>query len=244
MAENSLILVQGLFYADPSQAKKSADRTREHRAKAVAQYGEALGIRDYEWVDGRAKTIPNRFLRLIRGTAPAVDAAEIFELDAATLHTSLAQESTRESWKKMASCTPFGFDPARSFILMGAPIQLLDGAANGQRVLWFGRGQNHLSEAEFIAHYTGRHGPLVAGYAQPIGLRRYRQVPSQQPELCDELRALGLGQADAPGVFAELVMGTPPLTLKSLRARRAANREIETDEKRHIDFGRSMLLLS
>ena len=87
------------------------------------------------------------------------------------------------------------------------------------------------------------HGPLVASYAQPLGLRRYWQVPNERDELCDCLRGLGLGQAAAPPVFAELVMGTPPINPASLRLRRIANRAIVADEKRHIDFSQSMLLL-
>jgi hypothetical protein len=84
----------------------------------------------------------------------------------------------------------------------------------------------------------------VAGNAQALGVRRYRQVASEQDTLCDSLRELGLGQANPPAVFAELVMGTPPLNIASLRARRLATREIKADEKRHIDFARSMLLLA
>jgi hypothetical protein len=38
-------------------------------------------------------------------------------------------------------------------------------------------------------------------------------------------------------------MGAPPLKPASLRIRRIANREIGKDEKRHIDFSHSMLLL-
>ena len=108
----------------------------------------------------------------------------------------------------------------------------------------FGNGLDQLSRAEFIAHYTTRHGPLVAGYAPVIGLRSYRQVPAEQEELCDALRELGLGRAPSPAVFAELTMGAPPFSLSAIRARRTATREIKVDEKRHIGFGRSMLLLT
>ena len=34
----------------------------------------------------------------------------------------------------------------------------------------------HLDEQEFVAHYTGRHGPLVAGLAPVIGPRRVKTV--------------------------------------------------------------------
>ena len=236
--KSNLILVHGLFISSNAMAP---DNTA--RAKAIAEYGDALGVCDYEWISGRGKKLANRVLRFARGTARAVDAVEIIELDEATVRASLVDESRRMRWQKMLSCAPYGLDAARSFILIGAPRQQLEGSASGQRLLWFGSGLSQLTEAEFVEHYTGHHGPLVASYAQPLGLRRYRQVPSEQAALCDSLRELGLGQAIAPPVFAELFMGTPPLNLASLRVRRSANREIEADEKRHIDFGHSMLLL-
>ena len=238
---SDLILVHGLYRLADASATRD-DHAR--RSRAFAEYGAALGVRDYDWVDGSKKAMANRLLRLARGTAPAVDAVEIVGLDAASFRASLLEDSTRAQWREMASCTPDGFDATRSFVLIGAPLQLLEGAASGQRVIWFGRGLAELSEAEFVAHYTGRHGPLVAGYAKYLGLRRYRQVPAGEAGLCEALRELGLGQANAPAVFAELVVGPPRLTLASLRARRRATREIKIDEQRHIDFQRSMLLLA
>jgi hypothetical protein len=241
--KTSLTLVHGLFVSDQADAAVAADKSPTCRATAFEDYAETLGVRNYEWVDGRGKVLANRLLRLARGTAIAVDALEIIELDEAIFRASLVEESTRERWREIASCTAYGFDVARSFTLIGAPLQLLEGPARGQRILWFGRGLGHLSKAEFVSHYTGQHGPLVAGHAEPLGLRRYRQVPGEESELVDALHELGFGQADAPAVFAELYMGAPPLNLASLRARRAATREIKIDEKRHIDFSRSMLLL-
>jgi hypothetical protein len=240
----SLILVQGLFTTAETSAAGGTGNIRARRAKAFAEYGEALGVRGYEWVDGHGKALVNRMLRMARGTARAADAVEIIELEEEAVRASLADKSARGRWQKMAACAPYDLDSARSFILMGKPRQLLEDSASGQRVLWFGRGLGHLSEAEFVAHYTGHHGPLVAGYAHAIGLRRYRQVPGEEGALCGSLRELGLGQAAAPAVFAELVMGRPPLRLASLRERRVASREIKADEKRHIDFHRSMLLLA
>ncbi len=72
------------------------------------------------------------------------------------------------------------------------------------------------------------------------------RVPTQHPRRlsADSLRELGLGQATPPAVFAELYTGRPPLDPRSLRAQRSALKEIRIDEQRHIDFGRSMLLLA
>jgi hypothetical protein len=238
LLETDLIMVHGLFTSGDGSVPDTTGRARE-----VAKYGEALGVCDYEWVSGDGKKLANRFLRAARRTAPAVDAVEIITLNETIVRASLEDESARTQWRKMLSCRPYGFDPARSFILAGKPRRLLEGPGKGQRLLWFGRGLNQLSEAEFVAHYVGHHGPLVASYAQPLGLRRYRQVPNEQVAICDSLRELGLGTATAPPVFAELVMSMPPLNLASLRIRRRANREIVVDEKRHIDFPHSMLLL-
>jgi hypothetical protein len=244
MMESNLILVHGLFGSKETMLRGGISQVCASRAEAVAERGEALGVRHYEWLEGSGKAFANRLLRLARGTARPVDALEIIELDEQAIRAALADDSARLGWQQMLGCAPYGLDPQRSFILIGKSRPLVSGPGTGQRVLWFGCGLSQLSEAEFIAHYTGHHGPLVAGNAQALGVRRYRQVASEQGTLCDSLRELGLGQANPPPVFAELVMGTPPLNLSSLRARRLATREIKADEKRHIDFARSMLLLA
>lgn len=244
VTKTGLVLVHGLFASCEADVPSGLSSAAARRAKLFAEHGDELGVRDYEWVEVRSRALANRLLRLARGTGRAVDAVEIIELDEAAVRDSLADAAMRIQWQKMASCAPYGFDTARSFILMGSSRQLLEGSGTGRRILWFGRGLSALTEEEFIAHYTGHHGPLVTGHARSLGLRRYRQVPAEQRILCDSLRELGLGSAEAPTVFAELVMGKPPLNLSGLRAWRSASREIAADEKRHIDFSRSMLLLA
>lgn len=238
-----LILVQGLYKAEKSTSGLSG-HTRGQRLRAFNEHAGTLGVISYQWLDGRRRGLANKLLRRMRGTGRPVDAVEIISIDEAALRVSLANDVGRACWQEVASCEKGGFDPARSFILMGRPILLLEDNGSGQKLLWFGNGLGHLSRAEFIEHYTTRHGPLVAGHAPLIGLRGYRQVPGEESELCDALRGLGLGRARPPAVFAQLSMGMPPLGLSMSRARRAANREIAADEQRHIDFAHSMLLLS
>ncbi len=234
-----LTLAHGLYWSGRSSLSAS-----QARSKAIAELKEAIGICDYEWVDGRGKKLANFALRLARGTAPPIAAVEIVGLNESAVRASLADKSGRALWQKTLACVPFGLDPLRSFLLIGRPRLQLQGPATGQRLLWFGRGLTQLSEQEFITHYTEHHGPLVAAYAENLGLRRYRQVPNEHAWLGCELRELGLGQADSPSVFAELFMGMPPLNPASLSKRRLADREITADEKRHISFADSMLLLT
>ena len=239
-----LVLVHGIYSAPRTTFDKAnAQAIRASRQQLFSQYADALGITRYEWLDGAGKRLANRGLQKMRGTAATVDAVEIASLNGDALARSLQTEDGRAAWRAVAHCDADRLDPARSFVLMGAPRQQLAGPDTGQKVIWFGNGLSELSRAAFISHYTERHGPLVAGHAGLIGLRRYRQVPDEKEVLCNALRELGLGRAAPPAVFGELVMGAPPLRLSTLRAWRAANREIRADEKRHIDFGRSMLFL-
>ena len=244
MTDLNLILIHGLFGSRETILSGGMSCACANRSKAVADHGEAVGVRHYECIESSKKAIANRLLRIARGTSRAVDAVEIIELDEEALRFSLAEDSAREYCKTMLSCPPYGFDPKRSFFVMGNERQLVSGPGIGQRVLWFGHGISQLSEAEFVAHYTGHHGPLVAENAESLGVRRYRQVASERGDLCESLCQLGLGQADPPPVFAELVMSKPALNIAALRARQVATGKIKADEKRHIDFHRSMLLLA
>lgn len=244
MTEPTLILIHGLFSSRETIFSGGISRACLKRSKAVADHGEAVGIRHYECVESRKKIIANRLLRIARGTSRPVDVVELIELDEEALRISLVEESSRKYWQTMLSCSPYGFDPERSFVLMGNVRPLVSGPGIGQRVLWFGHGISRLSQAEFVAHYTGRHGPLVVENAESLGVRRYRQVVSERDDFCESLCELGLGLADPPPVFAELVMSKPALNKAALRARHLATAKIKADEKRHIDFHRSMLLLA
>ena len=244
MSGHRLVLVHGLVAGRRGGPGRDPQDARARRAAAVVAHGDALGVRAHAWHDGRRRVAANLVTRTARGTAQAPDAVEVTEFDEATVRAALADPSGRARLGEMAGCENGGFDPARSFVLAGAPRRLVDGPDRGQRVLWFGTGSAHVGRAEFIEHYTHHHGPLVARHAHLLGLRRYVQVAQEQPELCASLHGLGLGRAPAPAVFAELVVGRAPLDPTRWRARRAAAREIRRDERQHIDFRRSMLLLA
>ena len=154
VTKKSLVLVQGLYVsAEPGKAV-SADSAVARRAKMFAEHGDLLGVRDYEWVEGRGRALANRLLRLARGTARAVDAVEIIELDEAAVRDSLADDAMRSHWQQMASCAPCGFDAARSFILIGSSRQLLEGSGSGRRILWFGRGLSSLRNLSLTTPVT------------------------------------------------------------------------------------------
>lgn len=236
-------LIHGLFAAEHTAGSACLD-ARLKRSSDFSRHADGLGLSSYQWLDGGDRKMANRFLRRLRGTACPVDAVEVMVFKEAELQKSLGSDAGRDCWQKVAGLQLTDFDMTRSFVLMGQPLRLLEGEGGRQKILWFGNGLEHLSQAEFIEHYTTGHGPLVTRHATVIGLRNYLQVPSRQCELADHLRELGLGRASPPAVFAQLEMAAPAFKLSSILARRSATREIKVDEQRHIDFSHSMLLLS
>ena len=238
-----LVLIRGLYWADQSKAADAVP-ARERWFSGIAGEAASLGVNSYTIRDDRGRGMANRFLQRSRGTAPAMNLVEIMAIDEQHLRDSLTTDRGCAQWRKFCRDGSGQWNMDKSFILMGRPRQLLKGKGRGQRLLWFGNGVDELSRSEFIEHYTTRHGPLVAGFAHAIGLRSYHQVPDEQQVLCDRLRELGMGSGSPPAVFAQLKMDMPPMTLSAIRERRVANTAIKADEKRHICFEKSMLLLT
>jgi hypothetical protein len=228
------ILVHAMWRADPYVQL-------EERRMRLETHAAALGCASYELIDTRQKRLQNLALRRMRGTAAPPDAVEILRLRAGTAQpTDIVNDfATR------AACAPDGFDPERSFVVTGQPTRRLDRAGGKMRILWFGRGLGHLSDSDFAAYYVDVHGPLVTEHAPRIGLRRYLQLNASAQPSPASLSAAGMGCASPPPAFAELVLGLPEGgPLRNAAARRNAAREIAEDERRHIDFARSIMVLA
>lgn len=104
------------------------------------------------------------------------------------------------------------------------------------------RRKPELSREDFQRYWREVHGPLVAQYADTLGLKRYVQVhtlPDAQAR-ADEVRG---PLADVYDGVAELwfdldqAKGTP-------EQRKAANRHLAEDEKNFIDFSHSSMWLA
>lgn len=103
-----------------------------------------------------------------------------------------------------------------------------------------------LSREEFQRYWRQTHGPLVRERAQALGIRRYVQVHTLDSPLNEVLAASRGSTGEAFDGVAELwwesaeslaaATGTP-------EGRRAA-RELLEDEKRFIDFSRSVVFVA
>ena len=103
----------------------------------------------------------------------------------------------------------------------------------------------NLSREEFQRYWWETHGPLVRERAQAMGIRRYVQVHTLVSPLNEELRQSRDAEAPFDGV-AELWWDSAE-TLAQATATpegQKAARELLEDERRFIDFGRSVIFIA
>jgi len=103
-----------------------------------------------------------------------------------------------------------------------------------------------LSREEFQRYWRETHGPLVRDRAAALGIRRYVQVQTLDSPLTEAMRA---SRGSDPNIFdgvAELCwesaesFGAGASTAEG----RQAARELYEDEKRFIDFSRSIAFVA
>jgi uncharacterized protein (TIGR02118 family) len=103
-----------------------------------------------------------------------------------------------------------------------------------------------LSREEFQRYWRETHGPLVRERADLLGIRRYVQLHTLESPLNDGLRASRGNDPDIYDGVAELwwesaeTLAAGPSTPEG----RQAARELLEDEKRFIDFSRSVMFLA
>jgi uncharacterized protein (TIGR02118 family) len=103
----------------------------------------------------------------------------------------------------------------------------------------------NLSREEFQRYWWETHGPLVRERAQTMGLRRYVQVHTLDSPLNDMLRQSRGAEEPFDGV-AELWWDSAEAFAQATatpEARQAA-RELLEDERRFIDFQRSVIFIA
>jgi uncharacterized protein (TIGR02118 family) len=103
-----------------------------------------------------------------------------------------------------------------------------------------------LSREEFQRYWRETHGPMVRDRAETLGIKRYVQVHTLESPLNDAMRA-------SRGSDAEIYDGVAELWWESAEALaagssteegRQAAQELREDEKRFIDFERSVMFVA
>jgi uncharacterized protein (TIGR02118 family) len=107
------------------------------------------------------------------------------------------------------------------------------------------RRQPHLSRAQFQDYWLNQHGPLVAGHAEVLRIRRYVQVHTSGDAINDAL-AQRRGSPEPYDGVAEIWfdsvadIGAPAGTPEG----KAAMRAVREDEAKFIDAARSPVWVS
>ncbi|HEV8574694.1 MAG TPA: EthD domain-containing protein [Dehalococcoidia bacterium] len=103
-----------------------------------------------------------------------------------------------------------------------------------------------LSREEFQRYWRETHGPLVRERAAALGIRRYVQVHTLDSPLNEAMRASRRSDPDIFDGVAELWWESPETfgAGASTPEGRQAARELYEDEKRFIDFSRSIAFVA
>ncbi len=103
-----------------------------------------------------------------------------------------------------------------------------------------------LSREEFQHYWRETHGPLVQERAAVLGIRRYIQVHTLDSPLNEAMRASRGSDPDIFDGVAELWWESPEAFSDgaSTAEGRQAARELYEDEKRFIDFSRSLACIA
>ena len=108
------------------------------------------------------------------------------------------------------------------------------------------RRRDEVDDEEFHRYWREEHGPLVAGFAESLGIRRYEQLHSLDPVLSEALRASrGCESVRYDGVALVSFDSLEALgdTLQTPDAQRASAALLE-DERRFLDLERCVIWLA
>lgn len=103
-----------------------------------------------------------------------------------------------------------------------------------------------LSREEFQRYWLETHGPLVRERAHTLGIKRYVQVHTLESPLNEALRASRGSEGEIFDGVAELWWENAEALAagSSTPEGRQAAQELREDEKRFIDFGRSVMFVA
>lgn len=101
----------------------------------------------------------------------------------------------------------------------------------------------HLSREQFQQYWREQHGPLVQRHAATLGITRYVQAHTIDPELSRGIAAARNAPDPYDGV-AEIWLEMASVTATPSAERIAAGRALLADEARFIDLPRSPIFLA
>ncbi len=222
--------------------KEFRDHWRDVHAPLVLKHKETLGIHGYAQLHN-AQPSMNQMMRSARGTMRCFDGVGEFTIDRDKLKKALETVEGSEAMDELIEDERLFVDFSKSSIWLAEEHVIAHDASYvppvpANRLTWVGSGQTSLTLEEFQDYYLNNHAPLVAGYAEILGIRDYVQLHTMDDSLGEELRQLRGKMTEPYGIHAEFYWNLAAVT--SAKGLQALG-EIQDDEKKFIDFSRSAI---
>ncbi len=224
----------------------SLNEFREHwrdvHAPIVLKHKETLGIHGYAQLHN-AQPAGNQAMQGMRGTMKCYDGVSEFTIDRAKLEQALETVEGQIAMDELIEDERLFVDFAQSSIWFAEEHVIVRDTSYvppspANRLTWVGSGLKSLTMEEFQDHYLNNHAPLVAGYADVLGIRDYIQIHTIDDPLGEALRQLRGTMKEPYGIHAEFYWN-----LGAINSPEALNAltKIQEDERKFIDFSRSAI---
>ncbi len=222
---------------------------QEVHAPIVKKHAELLGIHGYTQLHTVSSRFFVRMMRLFRGTMEPYDGVAEYWVDREKMSKALKTPAGQQAMDELIKDEALFIDFPRSALWLGREHIIVENSAfdskkPARKLIWVGSGLSLLSSEQFQDHYLNKHAPLVKGYADAMGIKRYVQVHTVDDPLNDILRS-ARGAGKLYDVHAEFIWNFGEMVLPvNLRRMKQAMAEISADEKRFIDFSRSAIWIT
>ncbi len=234
----------------PGLSRKECQKYwQEVHAPLVKKHAELLGIHGYAQLHTVYNRVFIRMMRLFRGTMEPYDGVAEYWVDREKMAAALNTPAGRQAMDELIEDEARFIDFPRSALWLGREHIVVEGPAVDskkpvRKLIWVGSGLSHLSSEQFRDHYINKHAPLVKGYADAMGIKRYVQIHTFDDPLNDILRS-ARGAGKLYDVHAEFIWNFGEMVLPAnLKRMRQAIPKIAEDEKRFIDFSRSAIWIT
>ena len=145
-------------------------------------------------------------------------------------------------WSRRAACAVLSMQTRVAILLAFALASWRDNLSVMLHLIFCLRRLPHLSREEFQAYWRDHHAPLVKRHADVLGIKRYVQAHSIDPQLSRRLAATR-GAPDGYDGVAEIWFDIDALSARG-EAALQAGRQLLEDERRFIDLANSPIFVT
>ncbi len=236
-----------LFHRLPGLSRKKCQKYwLENHAAVVKKNADALGIRGYAQFHTAGSRISISIMRRMRGTMEPFDGAAQYWVDRDVMASALETPEGKKAMDELIKDEAHFIDFPRSSIMVTKEYHIVEDAEPNRKtpikkMSWAGSSLPNLTPEQFQDHYINKHGTLVGGYADILGIHKYDQMHLIDDPLNETLRSMrGAGKPYL--VSAEFIWDFKQMIpIKNAKIKKQAQEEIAEDEKRFIDFPSSAI---